>query len=181
VRRAAGGLNPPGVAPTTPIHPTVRKRDGIAPPITCGGCGFRCTPPIRPAARRCAAVRGGPEPAAGGAAPPRGSRPTHHSPPGGGRARHGQLCRILIAFALLRCSSSRSRRQLSNCCAEAFGYNNHCRQRGRDEPGINGPAFRKLERGLGRRGRLSQRSLGRRSMGNKPLDKLQHSRWWNGE
>ena len=54
-------------------------------------------------------------------------------------------------------------------------------QPGRDGPGINGPPFRKPERRLGLRGRLSQRSLGRRSMGNKLLDKLQHSRWWKDE
>lgn len=33
----------------------------------------------------------------------------------------------------MRCSSSGSPRQWSNCCAEAFGYDKNDRQRGSDE------------------------------------------------
>lgn len=40
--------------------------------------------------------------------------------------------RILDSSILL--STPGSRRQLSNCCAEAFGYDSHNRQRGSDEP-----------------------------------------------
>ena len=42
----------------------------------------------------------------------------------------------LFASSILL-STSGSRRQLSNCCAEAFGYDSHNRQRGNDEAGTS--------------------------------------------
>ncbi|MFZ9754200.1 MAG: hypothetical protein ACO3B3_11700 [Cyanobium sp.] len=41
-------------------------------------------------------------------------------------------CFIRHSCCSLRCSKSGSRRQFSNCCAEAFGYDKNCRHRGSD-------------------------------------------------
>ena len=38
-----------------------------------------------------------------------------------------------LALSALSCSISRTGRQLSNCCAEAFRYDKNCRHRGSDE------------------------------------------------
>ena len=51
---------------------------------------------------------------------------------------------------IIRCSTPGSRRQLSNCFAEAFGYDNHKRHRGNDEP--DAPLLRELELGAGGEG-----------------------------
>ena len=48
-----------------------------------------------------------------------------------------------LLSCFIRCSTPASRRQLSNCCAEAFGYDNHNRHRGNDEP--HAPLLLELE------------------------------------
>ena len=64
---------------------------------------------------------------------------------------HGAL-RGKRVQASIRCSTPGSRRQLSNCCAKAFGYGNHKLHRGSDEP--DAPLLAELEGGAGGEGDL---------------------------